>query len=263
MNTVVLKVGGALITDKNSEYPLLDKTSLDSIASEIAKAYRKGNFRLVLVNGAGSFGHPFCLKTGIGKGIRNPTDANNFAKDVSLMNELNVLFCNALIDKGLPAVPFQPVPVSVMRGGKLIFLNTGIARNLLSVGCVPSLFGTCAFDSEKGCSILSGDGIVSFIAGKLGAKKVIFATDVDGIHDFDPRIKPDSKIIRSLSRQGLCRVLKNIGGSGSIDATSGMHGKALEILKMRNVECYVVNGRIRGNVGKVLLGKHIGTKIKL
>lgn len=263
MDTIILKVGGALLTDKSSEEPLLDKYSLEQVAQEIAQAFKTKKFNLMLVNGAGSYGHPFCLKTRIGEGIKTQEDVRNFAKDISLMNELNILFCNALIEQGMPAIAFQPVPVSIMKNKKLFEMDTSMIQRIILVGGVPVLFGTCALDTEQGCSILSGDEIISFVANKINATRVIFATDVEGIFEEDPKINPDAKILRMLSREELLKIHQQVGGSRGIDTTSGMYGKISEILKIKNIECYVISGRIKGNIRDVLLGSHIGTKLEL
>lgn len=71
---VILKIGGSVLACKQSKTPKIDYKMLLRIAKEIAAAYKKG-IKLVLVHGAGSYGHPIVKKTGIDKGIKNKKTA--------------------------------------------------------------------------------------------------------------------------------------------------------------------------------------------
>ena len=52
---IILKLGGSVITRKDSSIPKLDSSNLTRIAREISdSSYHK----LIVVHGAGSFGHP-------------------------------------------------------------------------------------------------------------------------------------------------------------------------------------------------------------
>lgn len=63
---IIIKIGGSVITDKNSKYPKLNKKNLKRVCKEICEVMP---FPLILVHGAGSFGHPIVKKYDI---IANP-----------------------------------------------------------------------------------------------------------------------------------------------------------------------------------------------
>ena len=63
---IILKLGGSVITRKDSLTPALDSSNLTRIAREISNSsYNK----LILVHGAGSFGHPYAREYAIGSEI--------------------------------------------------------------------------------------------------------------------------------------------------------------------------------------------------
>ena len=61
---IILKIGGSILTEKDSAKPEVDYESLERIAGEIEKALYSDEMSndlvdgLIIVHGAGSFGHP-------------------------------------------------------------------------------------------------------------------------------------------------------------------------------------------------------------
>ena len=68
---IILKLGGSVITRKDKNKPTLDPVNLDRIAQEIANANVD---QLIIVHGAGSFGHPYASKFEIGSEITDRTE---------------------------------------------------------------------------------------------------------------------------------------------------------------------------------------------
>ena len=62
--TVVIKLGGSVITDKSAAFKA-NYRSMNAIATELAKV----RDRLILLNGAGSFGHIPVKQYGLDKGF--------------------------------------------------------------------------------------------------------------------------------------------------------------------------------------------------
>lgn len=106
-NLIILKIGGSVITDKFSKKPKVNLKNLKRISKEIALAYDPKRFSLILIHGAGSYGHLKVKKTGIDKGIKNREQLRSFAQTQRLQNELNTIFTKYLINENLPAIPFQ------------------------------------------------------------------------------------------------------------------------------------------------------------
>jgi isopentenyl phosphate kinase len=248
----VLKIGGSLITDKSSEEPKIDLQNTKRISLEIAQALPQIE-SLVLVHGAGSYGHPIVKRTGINKGLNGKV--LDFAETQRLQNELNQLFCKELISQGVPAFPFQVSSNAVMRDGDLVFFDLQNLKGLLSHGLVPVLYGVPVFDKIMGCSILSGDTIVPYIAKELKGR-ILFATNIDGVYNSNPEVDDKARLITRIDGE-----FNDFWQSSNADVTGGMFKKVKEIIESGR-EGFIFNGLVEGNIAKALTGKNVrGTNI--
>ena len=59
---IILKIGGSILTNKDSIESEVDSESLKRIALEIKSSLDNSFKELIIVHGAGSFGHPMQLK---------------------------------------------------------------------------------------------------------------------------------------------------------------------------------------------------------
>ena len=255
----ILKIGGSAITDRKSNTPKVNYKNLKRIAKEISSY--KG--KLILIHGAGSYGHQIVKKTGIHKGIKNKKQVLAFAETQKLQNELNAIVCSALIKEGVPAIPVQASASSIMNKGKMKKMDYEVVENFLKVGLVPVLYGVPAYDENQKCSILSGDEIAPYLALKLNAKKVIHGTNVDGVFTADPNKDKNAKLIPLITKDNLNEVKKAIGGSTSVDVTGGMMKKINELMKLqkRGISTVIVNAEKKGVVEKALLGRKVRSTI--
>lgn len=261
-NLIIFKIGGSVITDKFSKKPEVNFKNLKRIAREIASAYNPQKMSLILIHGAGSYGHLIVKRTGIDKGIKNQRQLKDFAETQRLQNELNSIITKYLIRENLPAIPCQASANAVMKSGRLIKMDVSAIKGLLKIRMIPVLFGVPAYDENQKCSILSGDQIASFLAKKLKAKKIIHGTNVEGIFTDDPNLNPEAKLIPEINSKNINRVLKLLRGSRTTDVTGGMLGKISELLKNK-IEAQVINAQIPGNISRALKGKRLGTIIKI
>lgn len=260
MNLIILKIGGSLITYKNKTKPTVNFKNFKKIINQTFDLNRK----LILIHGVGSFGHQIVKRTGIDKGIRKKKDLVSFSETQRLQNELNVVFTKKLIQKGLPAFPFQASTQAIMRNGRLIKMNLEVIKGLLKLNIIPVLYGVPAYDKEKGCSILSGDQIAPFLARKLKTKKIIEATDVDGVFTSDPKTDKKARQIKEINRKNFREVSKTLGKSRSVDVTGGMLGKVSELMRVarQGIVSQIIDGIKKDNIKKALKGEKVGTIIK-
>lgn len=277
----VLKLGGSIITKKGAAEPTLDRENLARIASEVGAGYRAGKGRLIIVHGAGSYGHPIVKRYGISKGCSTPEHAFGFAETQKYQNELNCLVVEALLAEGVPAMPTQPSSMAVMEtrpwkvkvGGReheiqiheLISMPLQALEGFLRLGMVPVLFGVPAYDRVQGCSILSGDQIAPYLARELGGRRIVEATDVEGLYTGDPRKDPGAKLIKEAS--SLEEVFGYLGASSNTDVTGGIRGKVLELFRIlggSGVRAEFISGNVAGNIEAALEGKEgLGTILRL
>jgi isopentenyl phosphate kinase len=259
---IILKLGGSVITDKTSETPKVDFSNLNRLADEIAEAKIDG---LILIHGAGSYGHVIVKKTGISAGIKTKEQVLAFAETQRLQNELNSIVCKALIERGVPAIPCQASSHAIMNKGRLVRMDTDTVSGFLDTGLVPVLYGVPAHDKDQKCSILSGDQIAPYLALKLDVRKIIHGTNVDGVFTADPRKDPNAKLIPEINSKNFDQVRQWLTGSTAIDVTGGMFGKVRECMDVAKsgIDSFLVNALKPDNVRKALSGERvIGTVIK-
>lgn len=262
---ILLKVGGSIITDKNSTTPKINGRNLARIAREISLGFNGKRQRLTIVHGAGSFGHVIVKKTGIHRGIRNrKRDVLAFAETQRLQNELDVRVCDELIKNGVPAIPIEPTSSAVMDGGRLVSMDTKALEGMLALGLVPVLYGVPAYDRTIGCSILSGDRIITYLAKRMRASRIIHATDVDGVFNSDPKRNKNARLINEINKTNFVRVKRFMCGSSSkADVTGGMLNKVRTVFEVKGLVGEIINGNRPGLVGRALRGeKGLGTLVR-
>ena len=123
---------------------------------------------------------------------------------------------------------------------------------MLNRSFIPILFGDVAIAKDKGIDILSGDQIITYLANKLNADKVIFLMDVDGIYDRNPKEK-GAKLIEKIDGK-----IKIQWEKKKFDVTGGIKNKIEEALKMP-CKVYFINGTKKGNLTKAIKGEKVGT----
>ena len=190
-----MQVGGSAITDKTA-VETLKQTELAASARQIAAAVR-GGVRLVVVHGAGSFGHSHARKFRVKMGFHceegKESEAGHyqfgFADTRRSVTRLNHYLVEALVKEGVPAVGVSPFPVWTCDNGELEADGVPLIEQLLDTGMVPVMHGDAVLDKARGCTILSGDTILLRLAEALGASSVGFLTDVAGVYDRPPQDK--------------------------------------------------------------------------
>lgn len=261
---IILKLGGSVITRKEAENPTLNHENLERIAREISQSnYQK----LIVVHGAGSFGHPFAQKYGIGDEIGNYQDLENkmmgFSITQQAVKELNSRVCQCLRKYNILSVSIQPSSFILTKNKRIISANLNLIRKYLDLGFVPVLYGDVVLDSEDAIkmAVLSGDQIVKYLAENLKPKRVILGTDVDGIFNKDPKKYADAQLLDVVSSLDH---MEN-GDTDTADVTGGMGGKLRELLELADigVESEIINVNHSNIIKKALNGENImGTLIK-
>jgi len=249
---VVLKVGGSVITDKSRPFSIRMGV-IDRVSREIAAVLsERRDLKLVLVHGGGSFGH-FVASEFLRE--RGAIDAEGAYVIASYMDELNRVFVGSLNAYGVPAVSISSRGLFYIDENGVITGYVKAISMLLNRGLVPVLYGDVGVAGE-GLGIISGDAISWFLAGTLGADRLLFATTVDGVYDRDPS-EPGARLLSVVRLSSLSSI--GMGGAHGMDVTGGMKAKlGMGIPYVRRIgEVIVFNGRRRGYIYKVLRGESI------
>jgi len=257
----VLKLGGSVITHKKK--PLTPNLpAIKRLASEISRANVS---RLVLVHGGGSFGHPIAKQYAIEKGYKDQSQIIGFSKTRQAMMMLNKLVVDSLIQHNIPAVTVQPSSCIITKQGRIQLMEEKPLRKLLEMEFVPVLHGDAVLDSDKGFAILSGDQLVSSLAIKLNAERIIIGIDVDGLYASDPKTDLNAQLIQYATPQELRKLQHKIEENKVTDVTGGMLGKIMELIPAveKGIQAMIINAAKPDNVYKALKSERVsGTVIK-
>ena len=217
--TTVLKLGGSVITDKARE-ETVDARSLDQVAAAIGSA---GDSRLVLVHGAGSFGHTHASAHNVTttNGTRDPRAIRAIHDS---MQRLNVAVLDALAEHGVPGIPVHTLSAAVRDAERNLTLLTAQIETMIEEGFVPVLHGDVIAHAGSGATIVSGDELVVELATRLSATRVGLCSTVPGVLDAEDAVIPEI--------DDYATVADVLGESESTDVTGGMAGKVRALLAL-------------------------------
>ncbi len=256
----ILKIGGSVITDRRKDRPFPLRRNLERISEEISDAFLPGAFQLIIIHGAGSFGHPIVKRTGIDRGLTRPDQRLAMGETQRLQNWLNAFFLRHLLRAGVPAFPFQPSASSVMDGGRLVSMDFTALTGLLEQGMVPVLYGVPSYDATQGCAILSGDLIAIRLYEQFSASAVLHGTNVRGVFSADPDGEPHAEFFPTVDLRGTEGLPHGIGGSAVVDVTGGLRNK-LEKLRSVGAGGRIFDATVPGNVHRALRGEPVGSEV--
>lgn len=216
--TVVLKLGGSVITEKD-EPETIDEDRLAALAAAVGRIDEP----MVLVHGAGSFGHHYAAKHGVSV-TEGTTDAAAAREIHGSMVRLNQAVVEAVGEHGVRALPVPPLAVCARdAAGTLTLASAGIERQV-SEGFVPVLYGDVIAQEGKGVTVISGDELVERLAAVVEADRVGVCSTVPGVLD------EDCEVIDRID--DFAAVAAVLGGSDSTDVSGGMAGKVKALLDL-------------------------------
>ena len=247
----ILKLGGSVLTKKHG-FMEADTASIAKLASIVGKAYKAGVRDLIIVHGAGSFGHAPVIKYKLNNGVKTKKQTWACALTHSACSHFSSHVTDALIKEGVPAMSVPPADIARSKNRRIVFMDRKVVFAHIKAGYIPVLFGDMIPDSKLGCSVCSGDQIVAYF-GKY-ASRVIMATNVDGV-------LVHGKVVPFITRKNFGEVKRHLHCSGAPDVTGGMEGKIREIMECR-APAYIVNAKKPARVLALLMGKKaVSTRI--
>jgi isopentenyl phosphate kinase len=259
---VFLKVGGSLITDKHrlrSPRPEV----LERLAGEIGRALKKQpGMRLVLGNGAGSFGHGSAKKYGTRHGVHTAQEWHGFAEIWREAAALNTMVTDALHAAGLPAIALHPSAAVIAKDGRVQSWDLAPIRLALNAGLLPVIHGDVIFDTKRGGTILSTEDLFTHLAIQLRPKKILLAGLEQGVWEDFPSC---TRLVPEITPDNIQDYLAALGGSNATDVTGGMSSKVLQNLELVRIipelTILIFSGETPGAVELALGGASVGTRV--
>ncbi len=189
--TVVVKYGGATMTDA---------VLREMVASDLVLMKLVG-INPVIVHGGGpeitSFMERLGMPVEFFDGMRVTDDAAMEVVKMVLVGKVNKELVSAINGHGRLAVGIsgddanlikaRPVSERLGRVGEVEAIDTTVVTHLIEDGFIP-VIATVGYGDDGGSYNINADLVAGDMAAALGAAKVIFLTDVDGLYaDFDAK----------------------------------------------------------------------------
>lgn len=246
----ILKIGGSILTDKKNES--LANAARHSEIRRVAEEIAAHPVELVLVHGAGSFGHVPAKRFGLPGNF----SAEGLRVTHNSVVKLNDLVVEALSNAGLSPLPVHPLSCVLLKDGRIESFAKRPVEEMLKNGLLPVLHGDVAMDVTRKAGIVSGDQLVPYLAGALHAEVVAVGSNVDGV-------LVGGKPMAKITGRDLPSIEKYLGGSAGVDVTGGMKGKLLEMLDLADagIDSVIFNASTKGNIARALLGETVGTTV--
>ena len=252
-DVVVLKIGGSVAGE--------DVAALDAIAS-----LHDGGHSLVVVHGGGPLVNEWAAKLGhettFVRGLRVTDEPTRDIALAVLGGLANARVVSALIGRGVPAVGLTGIDGGILRAqredsqlgyvGNIRRVDSALVEELLDAGRVP-VIAPAAFEEPQGEAPeilnVNGDSAAGAIAASVGARLLVFVTDVPGV-----RAK-DGKVVATLDRDRA----KALVDDGTIEG--GMLPKVEACLVASNAGCRaaIVAARSGDAIDRLLAGDRVGT----
>jgi isopentenyl phosphate kinase len=224
---ILIKLGGAALTDKGRIYSPRSEV-IRSAARQVAAI--QSRFSVFVVHGAGSYGHIPVKQFGLYRGFDNVSQLIALSEAKLRLLEWELTLSRVFKQYKVPVVPFIPADYLIAQDGRIHSCNTTGIEEWMRLGCVPSTGGDIVPDISTGFSIVSGDQLAVYMAISLHASRLVFATDVDGIFDSNPKQNKAARLLRRVHVADLRKISTN-ASPNITDVTGGMKGKLQEVSK--------------------------------
>jgi len=258
--TIFLKLGGSLITDKNRPHTALIE-QIDAIAAQLKQFVTEfPQTQLLLGHGSGSFGHVAASRYGTRNGVSSAADWQGFVEVWAEARALNEILLERFMHAGLAVMSFPLSASGVTSNGTIQNWNCEPIQSALQHNIIPIIYGDVVFDLEKGGTILSTEEQMAHLVSSLQPQRILLAGLEKGVWSDYPVC---SDLLSDITPGAYPRIQKKIFGSASLDVTGGMSSKVSSMLQLVSqnpfLQVRIFSGKEDNAVYKALTGDSIGT----
>lgn len=247
---VVVKVGGSVSRD--------DLAALDTVV-----ALHDAGHELVVVHGGGplvgEWAQRLGLETRFVRGLRVTDEATRDVALAVLGGLANARIVAALIARGVPAVGLTGVDGGLLRAeredaelglvGRVSLVDSAVLDELVADGRVP-VVAPAALDRADGEVLnVNADAAAGAIAASLGARLLVFVTDVQGVRAKDGRVIASLDLVRA----------KALVDDGTIEGGMLPKVEACLVASSSGTRAAIVGASAADAVERLLQGDRVGT----
>ena len=216
---------------------------MDRLSEEISKS----GCEVIIVHGAGSFGHILAKKHRLNDGYNDDSQLLGFSMTHSMVQKLNTKVLDSLQKQGINAISIPPHSMLNLKNHSLDEINYDIFKKYLKSGFTPVTFGDVVLDSKLVFSICSGDLLINALAKYFKPEKVIFVMDEDGLYS--------SEFIESTTIAEFEKLSTKLDDHA--DVTGGMSGKinTIKNISKLGIDTILLNGNKPDRLYQVLIGE--------
>ena len=255
--TIVVKIGGSTLG------------SHDTTLHDLVSLQRQG-INSVVVHGGGKIISDWMAKQGVMprfvRGLR-VTDAPSLEIVVAVLTGLiNKTLVASMVEIGARSIGISGADDGMLQAnvrdpqlglvGDIVGVNTDPIKAVLESGCIPVIAPVGVMISRNGDEPLTllninADTAAGEIAAALGASRLVFLTDVQGVLDTSRRLIP-----RLTERQAKGLINSNVAAGGMIPKLEA----CLTALQSGGVS-HIIDGRSPSALLDVISGETLGTRI--
>ena len=231
---LLVKLGGSVITEKTRL-----RTARSAPIRRLARELKSVGQPLLVVHGAGSYGHILASRHRLNEGDSSPGKRSAAARVQADVRNLDGLVVGKVSTADLTA-----------------FLEFS------SMGFTPVTFGDVVRDLRRGVSICSGDLMMLELARAFRPNRAVFAADVDGLFTADPKLRRSALLLESVGPKDLGQI--EFSDRSRTDVTGSIEGKVRRMFEIADHvgECLIVNGNVKNRVRDALRGRRVvGTRV--
>lgn len=254
---LLVKLGGSVLTDKGRI-----RTARRAAIARLARELAQVRDDLVVVHGAGSFGHILASRHHLHEGV---TDRRQLAAGARVQRDvkfLDGLVIDALLDAGLAPVALAPSALLALDDGRLASFDVSVFQDYVKMGLTPVTFGDVVRDRTRGFAICSGDILMLELAKAFRPARAIFVADVDGLFTADPKRRRTARFLGSVTADDLEGI--DFTPARSADVTGSIEGKVRRMLEIaaHADECLILNGNVKNRLRDAVRGRPVvGTRV--
>lgn len=233
---ILVKLGGSIITDKGKPLSARRRTT-----QKVAESLAGTGVPAAVVHGGGSFGHYWSVKYDMHTKEKR-YEPRGVATVKNSMVHLHKMVLDAMFKAGLN--PYSFPPAGFMSGGTAVPERMADLGRVSRAGMVPVTYGDALWHSGSKTYILSGDRIMTHLAGALRPRLCIFVLDEDGLY-------------RDMRSRELIRVMNgddHAVSDAGMDVTGGMARKVREATAISDAgtPVFFVNGNRPDRIAKAI-----------
>lgn len=258
--TILIKLGGSLITDKTEARSFRSERVSRIVKQVVELRDLIPDVRIVIGHGSGSFGHVEARKYNTVEGVNTAEERHGLGQVGAVAAELSLLVQNEFLAAGLPTLRFQPSSTLVAREGRIESFDSRALSLALDECFIPLIHGDIALDRRIGGTIISTESIFAHLAQPLGVDRIILLGEVAGV------LNQKGELVPQITPGSFANLRSALAGSHGVDVTGGMSQKVntmIDLVRMHpSLNVIIADGR-RDNLLRDLLveGCQIGTRV--